>query len=355
MLLGVLHVHALIAALKYLGDSPLGHAAHLQVKVLAPHVVVFFAMAGMSSRSLGSKPWPVVFQRSLMLVLLAWLAHVVGVLLQHMVWSPWPPAFDLLKRLVKPLVVGVTHSTFVLWFLVVLAVTRLFVYAWARGWRWFFVSVSIAGGAAAVAHGVGLSDNFYDWKHWPAAFVMFLVGIRLSHCYRVPHWIGLIGVAGALALPLVNRPVFWGGGVCVNCTVGFIARPMVGEFGFLPLYVVQEALALIALLWATMLAAASPLRRFLAYIGRNAIPLLVLHGWVILSFYGLAYWLVSRAAGPWLFVAVFLINTAVHLLLLRLFAAPLGRFIGWCSIASHRVVKATCALRRVRTHWPLPR
>jgi hypothetical protein len=349
MLLGVLHIHALIATLDHFGDTANGRLAYLQIKLLAPNVAVFFALAGMSSRSLGAKAWPVVVQRSLMLVLLAWFSHVVGVVIQHTLWTPWPAALPLLKTLVRPLAYGIGHSTFVPWFLIVLAVARLFAYASARGWRWFFLALVGAVALLAAARAAGLPDNFYDWKRWPAAVVMFLIGMRLSPAWRVPHTVGLLGLSGALVLSIVNRPALWREGVCLHCDLLFIAQPMVGEFGSIPVYFVQQGLALIFLLWLSQQAAASPAKRLLATIGRQSIQLLVLHGWVILSFYGLMYYLLPRSAGAWVFVAIFAINVALHLALYRLLASPLNGCLGLCSTASRRLVSAArLALRQWR-------
>jgi hypothetical protein len=340
MLLGVIYIHVLIATLDHFGDTLNGRLAYLQIKLLAPNVAVFFALAGMSSRLLGAKAWPVVVQRSLMLVLLAWLSHVVGVVIQHLLWTPWPAALPLLKTLLRPLAYGIAHSTFVPWFFVVLAVARLFAYACARGWQVFLVALIGAVALVAAARAAGLPDNFYDWKRWPAAVLMFLIGMRLSPAWRVPHTLGLLGALGMLALSIVNRPALLREGVCLHCDLLFIAQPMVGEFGSMPAYFAQQGLAVIFLLWLSQQAAASHAARLLAYIGRQSIQLLMLHGWVILSFYGLMYYLLPRSVGAWVFVAIFALNVALHLALLRLLASPLGACLGWCSAASHRLAGA---------------
>jgi hypothetical protein len=169
---------------------------------------------------------------------------------------------------------------------------------------------------------------------------MFLIGMRLSPSWRVPHTLGLLGLIGAFALSIVNRPALWREGVCLHCDLLFIAQPMVGEFGSMPVYFLQQGLAVIFLLWLSQQAAVSPAKRLLAYIGRHSIQLLVLHGWVILSFYGLMYYVLPRSAGAWLFVAIFAINVALHLALYRLLALPLSAGLALCSAASHRLVTA---------------
>jgi peptidoglycan/LPS O-acetylase OafA/YrhL len=107
----------------------------------------------------------------------------------------------------------------------------------------------------------------------------------------------------------------------------------------MPLYFLQEGIAVIGLLWlAQSLAALSP-GRFLAYVGRRSMPLLLLHGWLILLLYGLIGPVLPRGAGVWLFGIIFAVNTVLHLALYRLLQRPLDRFIALCSAASHRLMR----------------
>ncbi len=334
LLLGVFHIHALHAAIDHLGTGEVARLAQWQIKALSPHVVLYFALAGMTSRSLANKAWPVVLQRSLMLLVVALFSHALGVLLLYLFGQPRMSSVDALAEMARPIVDGTGHSTFVAWFFVALAVTRLFAFAWANGWPRFVAALGVAAGVVVAARWLGLAENFYEWRHWPAAVVMFLLGTRIGPTWRVPHAVGAVASVAGLTLPLVNRPALWSEGPCWSCDAAFVAEPMVGAYGFAPLYFVQAGVALVGLLWLMQAAAALPLGRLLAYVGRRSMPLLVLHGWLILSLYGFAPYLLPRWAGVWMFLVIFAVNTALHLVLYRRLATLLDRFIALCSATS---------------------
>jgi hypothetical protein len=258
----------------------------------------------------------------------------LGVLLQYALGQPRRSAVDALAEIARPIFDGTGHSTFVAWFFVALAITRLFAFAWANGWHRFVAALGAAAAVVAAARWLGLADNFYEWRHWPAAFVLFLLGTRIAPTWRVPHAVGGLSTAAGLTLPLINRPALWSEGLCWSCDATFVAEPMVGAYGFAPLFYAQEGVALLGLLWLMQAAAALPLGRFLAYVGRRSMPLLVLHGWLILSLYGLAPYLLPRWAGVWMFLVIFAVNTALHLVLYRRLATLLDRFIALCSATS---------------------
>jgi peptidoglycan/LPS O-acetylase OafA/YrhL len=226
------------------------------------------------------------------------------------------------RRAERPIVLGTEYTNVVGWFFVVLAVVR--VLAYLLSWRWgaFVLAVVIAVAAIVASERLGLPDNLYEWRHWPAALLMFMLGTRLARTRRIPHWLGLTAAAAGLALPLANRPGLW-------------------AEGFLPLYAAQEVAALVGLLWLAGLLARTPLAHALAWVCHRSLPLLVLHGWVILSVYGLVVSIVVPSMGAWLLLAVFAANTALHLLLYRLLAKPLGLFFSACS-ATSRKLGAAC-------------
>lgn len=338
LLLGVFHIHALYALLDHIGDAGSARLAWLQIKALSPHVVLFFALSGMTSKALADKTFPIVANRSLMLILVAAFSHAIGVLMQYALWKPWRSTLDLLTELARPIVLGTGYANFIGWFFVVLAVVRLlaFLLSWDR--RVFLLVAAIAVAAIAASMRLGLPDNLYEWRNWPAALLMFVLGTRVAQGWRVPHWLGLPSAVAGLALPLANRPALWAEGVCLRCDPQFVAQPMVGNFGFMPLYFVGELLAVFGLLWLAWLMALTPLGNALAWIGRRSIQLLVLHGWVILSAYGLAAFISVPSAGAGLFLAVFVANTLLHVLLYKILAKPLGGFFMACSAASRRLV-----------------
>ena len=354
LLLGVFHIHALHALLDHLGDGSASRLAWLQIKLLSPHVVLFFALSGMTSTSLADKAFSIVASRSLMLVFVAALSHAIGVLSVYALWDPWPSTLNLLKALAGPIVFGTGHANFIGWFFVVLAVVRVFAFLLGWNWRVFLLVAAIAVAAIVVSRRLGLPDNLYEWRQWPAALVLFVLGTRIGQGWRVPLWVGLPATLGGLLLPLFNRPALLAEGACLRCDPQFVAQPMVGGYGFMPLFFAQELLAVFGLLWLAGLLTTSPMARALAWVGRRSLPLLVLHGWIVLSAYGLASFVSAASAGPWLFVAVFAANTLLHVLMYRILARPLGVFFMACSTSSRRLVSMAHGAGRVAGHAAAP-
>ncbi len=341
LLLGVFHIHALYALLERQGNADVAGLAWLQVKVLAPHIVLYFALSGMTSTALADKPLALVAKRSLMLMLVAVLSHIIGELLQFALWKPWESARDALTDMALPIVLGTDHANSIAWFFVVLAIVRMLAFLMSSNMRAFAIAIAFAATAVAASMTLNLHDNLYEWRNWPAALLMFMLGTRIAQDWRVPHWAGLPATIAGLALPLFNRPTLWTNGLCLGCDPQFVAQPMVGSFGFMPLYLVQELLALLALLWLARLAAMTPIGSALSWVGRRSIQLLVLHGWVILSAYAVTAFVAPLLTSAWIFLAVFAGNTLLHVVLYKLFEKPLARFLLACSMASRKLVAMT--------------
>jgi hypothetical protein len=338
LLLGVFHIHALHALVDHLGEGSAWRLAWLQIKLLSPHVVLFFALSGATSAALADKRFSIVASRSLMLFLVAALSHLIGVLIVTVLWKPWPPIVDLLQELFRPIVLGTGFVNFIGWFFVALAVVRVFAFLLSWSWRVFLLVAATAAVTIVASQRLGLPDNLYEWRAWPAALVLFVLGTRIARGWRVPHWVGLPATIAGLLLPLFNRPDLWTAGGCLRCDPQFVAQPMVGGYGFAPLYFAQEVLAVFGLLWLAGLLTTTTLSHALAWVGRRSLQLLVLHGWVILSAYALASFISAHAVGPWIFLAVFAANTLLHVLLYKVLAKPLGAFFVTCSAASRKLV-----------------
>jgi hypothetical protein len=343
-LICVFYVHALHGVIDLFDQRWMYWLAVAQVKVLSPHVAVFFALAGMTSRSLGAKPWTHVAKRSLMLLLLAFASHVVGVLIQHALWTPWPSPVGLARELLRPALHGSGHSTFIPWFFVALAAARVFGYAWSRGWRAFMSVLAAAAAIIALSQWIGLSRDFYYWQTWPATTAMFLLGMYVRDGWRVPHPLGTVCLFAMLTLPVVNRPGLWADGVCLTCEAEFTSQPVLGAFGFAPLYFLLELFALVGWLWLAQAVATSPLRALLVYIGRNSMQFLLLHGWVLLTVYAYAgvtvreTGLIARFSGLWMFPATLIALVVLHLLLYRVASRPINSLVGLCTAVSGRSV-----------------
>lgn len=346
LLLGVFHIHVLHWLAGHIGDPAVVDLAWLQIKLLTPHVVLFFALSGMTSTTLADKRLAVVVQRSLMLLLVAAFAHVIGVVIQYLLWRPWREGIELWADALRPIVLGTGHVNVIGWFFVVLAVVRVLAHLMSSHRGAFIAVAALAAAAIAAGQRLGVPDNLYEWRHWPAALLMFLLGTRLARWQHVPLWIGLPAAIAGLVLPLINRPGLWADGVCLRCEPQFVAQPIVGGYGSWPLYAAQAVLATIGLLWLAALLARTPLARALAWVGQRSLRLLVLHGWVILSSYALLAFIAVPAWGAWLFVVVFAANTLLHLLLYRLLAKPLRLFFAACSHGSRRLTAMARTVHR---------
>jgi peptidoglycan/LPS O-acetylase OafA/YrhL len=354
MMLGVLHVHVLIALRPHTPDHGTLTILWAQVKLMAPQVALFFALAGMTGQSLSDRSLRHVASRSLMLVLVAAVSHVGGVAIQYGLWTSPTSAYGLARDIAKPLIYGSGHWTFVTWFLIVLAVAKLLAHAAGSSLRAFVVTTAVAAAAVALAHSLDLTDNLYEWRHWPAAVVLLMLGARIPAQWHIPHAAGATALLAGMALTAINRPLLLSEGICVTCNPEFVATTRFDELGVLPVYVLQEMLCMAGLLWMAQVFSATPLARPLAWLGRNSLTLLVIHGWMILSAYGLLRWIWPGSGGAWLFVVVFVVNVALHAVVLAVLRKPLDRMVLACSAVSRRIVSWTACRLPSRGPWARP-
>jgi hypothetical protein len=337
LLLGVLHVHALYALMPSLQHAPTIGASALQMKALTPHVVLFFALAGMTSHRLGEKPLQSVLHRSLLLLVIGAATHVAGTVVEHVLWLPWSGWYPVLRDIGKPLLLG-TGLLSLGWFFVTLAVVRLFAFAWARSFAVFALAAATVAALLVAAWALGLPNNLYEWRNWPAAFVAFLIGQRLPRDVSVPHSVGALCVVAGMVLPLMNHPTIPDDGLCLSCHPEFIAYPTVGAFGFAPFYLLHELLALVGLLWLVRQVGSTRFGRMLGWFGRRSLALLMLHGCIASALYGLYKAIDPALDGLPFFVVVLVGNPLAHALAYGLLGAPIEGFVALCSRAARRVV-----------------
>ena len=251
LLICVFYVHALYGVFQSLGGDPdRAMMAGVQLKLLAPDVSAFFFLSGMSARSFYRKGWLPALQPSLMLLILAALAHVVAVLLDMAVQQVWYGQVWFIRKMFKPIVFATSYQNFVSWFLVVLAFARLFAYIFMRSWRIFLGVAALAVGTVLASRAIGLPDNMYEWRNWPTATLFFLLGMRVPARWNIGTVWGLLALPATIALAWFNRPDLLTAGPCMTCDLGFVAQPMIGQYGSLPIYIVQQLLFAVFLLWA---------------------------------------------------------------------------------------------------------
>jgi fucose 4-O-acetylase-like acetyltransferase len=330
LLLGVFHVHALYTVDYVVGGPESAPMAWLQIKLLSPVVAVFFVLAGMGSRQLATRPTRTVLARSLMLWFLAVASHLLGVVLSHLVYEEWVSWRAFAKALVKPILYGTGHASFVPWFFTVLALVRVLVHLLGRRPLVFLPVVLGLVASLLVARAMGLPDNLHEWRNWPAAFGLFLAGMWIPTTWKVPHWAAPASFAAWLAISLINSPTLLTHGPAWNREPTFVADPKIGSMGFAPLFFLQIACALVFLLWLGRTAFGSLPGKILRYFGSRSLQILFLHGAVLVSIYPLASRILPKQESLVLFLILLAVNPALHALLYTVTQRPIRWLLAAC-------------------------
>lgn len=321
LLLFVFFIHAMIGTAAYLG--PNANATPIILKVLAPDVSAFFFLSGMAAPALAAKgPMPVLRQ-SLVLVLFAVISHLVGfvILIAGQQFSSPAAAAE---ALLVPLATGTGYSSFVAWFFIVLAVARIYAYAFLRSWLGFALLAGASIALIRFGNHLGMPDNVWEWRNWPTATLFFLIGMRLPDPCRLPNWLGASALGGSILIALVNRHGVWTRGLCFDCDPAFVAQPMIGQYGSIVLYVPQQILFVLFLLWIAQRSSRSPFFGATAhYFGRASLPILLLHGWVLLTLYPGMLGALPRVETPFLYISIFSSALVVHAFLYAVLSRPL--------------------------------
>lgn len=334
LLICVFYVHALYGVFQGLGSDPArAMLAGAQIKLLAPAVAAFFFLSGMAARNIHRKGWGAALKPSLTLLILAALGHVIAVLLDIAMQPQWHGMIWFVRRLFKPLVLGVGHANFVSWFFVALAFARIFAYAFMRSWRIFLPLAALAIAAVLATRALALPDNLYEWRNWPIATLFFLLGMRTPRDWRIGTVWGVLALPATIALAWLNRPGLYSGGPCLTCEIDFVAQPMVGHYGALPVYIVQQLLFLVFLLWAADWSVGKMPGRVAAYFGSDSLSMLLMHGWVLVTLYPLAARSLPPQESIFLFLSILSVGMTIHAAI-YFYVQPL---LHWLSMLSFRI------------------
>lgn len=350
LLICVFYVHALYGVFQSLGSDPSrAMLAGAQIKLLAPAVATFFFLSGMAAPNIHRKGWLAALKPSLTLLVLAAMGHVVAVLLDMAIQQLWYGPVWFLRRLIKPIVLGVGHENFISWFFVALAFARLFAYAFMRSWRAFLPAVALAVGAILASRAAGLPDNLYEWRNWPIAALFFLLGMKMPRDWHIGALWGLLALPATIALAWLNRPGLLYEGPCLTCELGFVAQPMIGQYGLLPVYIVQQLLFLAFLLWAADWSLGKMPGRVATYFGADSLSMLLMHGWVLVTLYPLAARSLPPQESVFLFIAILSTGITAHAAL-YFYLQPL---LHWFSGLSFRLSSAIVTIsERLLTNLP---
>ena len=320
LLIFVFYTHAMLGVAAHLGTN--AWYVLFQLKYLVPGISAFFLLSGMSAPNMARKGYEPILRRSFSLLLFAIVSHLGGFLIM-LAGHLYDPPYAAAKALVRPLVYGIDYEGFIGWFFLTLAIARLFAYQFLRSWPVF---LAIAAGLACLVwfgKRLGLPDNIYEWRNWPAATLFFLIGMHWPRGWRIPHLIGVPAMVLSVLLALVNRHGLFHFGPCLTCDMRFQSEAMIGKYGSILVYIPQQMLFALFLVWFAQRTAPTLIGRTARFFGRSSLPILLMHGWVLLTIYpGILSGMPSYET-PYLFVGILCTAIVVHAVLYSLLSRPL--------------------------------
>lgn len=338
VLLFVMYGHALYSFLASLPDPALAPAAVVQLKFLAPHISALFFLSGMGARAIGRRDPRQILTQALAFVLIAILSHSLSFLVGVAIYGPPGDAVATLKAFARPIVYGKDSASYVSWFFIALAAARVGAFVLLRH-RGLFVLLCLAvAGLIWLGKWLHLPDNIYEWRHWPSALLFFLIGMAFPIRWQVPGWVGIASLAGSAVITWFNVPEVWTQGFCLDCNMAYVSRPMQGLYGVLPLFIMQELLFFLGLLWVAQLNWHGRLVDGIRYLGRYSLQLLLLHGLVIVIFYPVAMRFLPDDDSVWIYFVLWIGNPLIHAPLLMVTHRAITRLVMLCTVAAQRLV-----------------
>ncbi len=336
LLLAVFFVHSLYAYSFQVGDWKHAPLTFALVKLLAPQISIYFFLSGMSLRGIGKKSFRAVLPQSLMLLFLAWVSVGVGIIPNELLFNSVGTGLGFIKAMVKPMVYGTGGCTYVSWFFTVLAVGRILVWIFEKHKIYFALAWLVIAGLILVAKHLHLPDNLYEWRNWPAATLFLVIGMKFPKDWQVPHSIGPAAMAAGLVLTWLDGPGMWHSAPCLTCQINFVAQPMVGEYGFLPAFIIEQCCVFVGLLWiAQSLPPAA--HKIGQYFGRASLQFLLLHGWLIASILPLLWQFLPAKGNLLVLAAILFLNPPLHALIFKYTESYLNRVLAFCFAAGRSV------------------
>lgn len=329
LLLGVFFIHGLYSITWDMNDWHQAPISFSLIKILAPQISIYFFLSGISMRSLGKKSLRAVLPNSVMLIFLAWVSEGLGIAVENLLYGGFGTGALFLRHAVKPMIYGTGGCTFVTWFFTVLAAGRLFAWLFERNKLIFAASWAVLVLLILLGKRLHLPDNLWEWRNWPAATLFIVIGMKLPRDWRVPRWLGLAGLAGGLVLTWFDVPGMWKTAPCLTCHIDFVAEPMVGSYGFLPVFLIEQLLFFFFMLWAAQNPPAW-LGAVGRYFGRASLQFLLLHGWLIISLIPAITSLFPPHESVALVLGILLLNPPLHAAIFRFTENALNRVIAGC-------------------------
>lgn len=308
--------------------------------IYAVHMPLFFFLSGLTHRP---KPWKTVITASLGLIFLAQLSQILGVVAREVLGDGaqdgWPSAVSVVRSLVAldSFSIGVT------WFLVALAVVRILAKMVLEG-RPAIRGLALALAAASLVLSLTSDLRLFQIQAWWAGLAFYLAGawgapVFLDRIGKVGSMAGMLRITALALISGMVAVIFTRlNGGCVaspfaHCSREtsyghFYVRMIIGDYGFLPWFVIGAAIGSVCvLLLSADLARLLPDRilKYCGWIGQNTLTLLLLNGFFLALGNGRFRELLARGYNPWLPLLLPIIIVCLHLLLLPFFVPLVQR------------------------------
>ncbi len=329
LLLGVFFVHGLYDYTYSMEDWRQAPFAFALIKLLAPQISIYFLLSGMSLRGIGKKSLRAVLPQSLMLIFLAWVSEGLGIIPDELLFNNDGTGIAFIKAAVKPIIYGTGGCTFVTWFFTVLAVGRILVWIFEKSKIAFALSWLLIVALILAAKHLHLPDNLWEWRNWPAAALFLVIGMKFPKDWRVPRAVGLGALAAGLALTWVNVPGMWHTAPCLTCRIDFVAEPMVGSYGSLPVFIIEEFGVFLGVLWAAQSLPAA-ITKIGRYFGRASLQFLLLHGWLVVTILPVIFFFLPVKDELLAVAVICILNPPVHALIFHYTERYLNRVLAFC-------------------------
>lgn len=244
------------------------------------HMMLFFLVSGAVNRNLPKKAFPDVLRGSLRLLALAWIVHLLGIVVVFARGGLPDTAWDVLVAVFDPILEGYCWSVGVLWFLTSLCFVQLLAYGFLR-----FVpapAVVIAAILATVAVVYFDAPNQYLFRTWMPGLSFFALGYLLAqYPIRWPVVAAPFLFAAVIWLaPLNDGCAYTLQDACARWAGPFGVRMFGGNYGFLPLFFLTALIGTLSVVCLSAGLAKFKAGAVLAYMGRASLDLFVINGFV---------------------------------------------------------------------------
>ncbi len=291
------------------------------------HMMLFFLVSGAVNLKLPKKAWPDVVRGSLRLLALAWVVHLLGMVVifalglsPDAVSSPWNAAVAIFN----PILQGFLWSVGVLWFLTALCFVQLFACVLLRQLpAWTVVLIGVVGTAVVVYLD---APNQFLFRTWMPGLSFFALGYLLAQWQlRWPVWLFVpLFLAVYFLAPLNSGCAYTMHEACSRWAGPFGVRMFGGNYGFLPLFFLTSLVGALGVICLSRGLSKFKASDVFAHMGRKSLDLFVINGFVatFLPPY------IARVDWSWLnpatYALVGIALIAAHLLVQWLLRRPLA-------------------------------